>query len=115
MRIWGVYTPETDFIHNFVMQDGSTINVSDKEGAWPIKSTLTGVALAFANNACVRVKLGDRRLQSGDKVLEWETPPANVANLRFAPAKGERGVFTIIPEAGGGVIYQTAGTVLFVR
>ena len=115
VRIWGVYTPETDFIHNFVMQDGSTINVSEKEGAWPIKSTLTGVALAFANNACVRVKLGDRRLQSGDKVLEWETPPANVAGLRFAPAKGERGVFTIIPEAGGGVIYQTAGTVLFVR
>ncbi|MCQ2394359.1 MAG: hypothetical protein MJ249_08730 [Kiritimatiellae bacterium] len=33
----------------------------------------------------------------------------------IAPAKGERGVFTIIPEAGGGVIYQTAGTVLFVR
>ena len=76
LKIFGVYTPESDYINNFQLADGATLNLSEKTESWDV----TGKTLSFAEGATVTIDLGARKKRSGDQLLTWtETErPTNV-------------------------------------
>ncbi len=76
LKIFGIYTPESDYINNFQLADGATLNLGEKTESWDI----TGKTLSFAEGATVTLDLGARKKRTGDQLLTWtETErPTNV-------------------------------------
>ena len=74
LYIGGTYTPVTDYIYNYVMQNGSTLNLGAKTGAWNCGT------LAFADNATITIDLGKRE-DTGDhgKIVSWTAAPETTA------------------------------------
>lgn len=76
LDIFGTYTPESDYLLHQVMQKGSAIDLAARELPWSIESSIIkGETLRFAEGARVLLKLGDRKLQTGDQVLAWTKKP----------------------------------------
>ena len=68
--------------------------------------------VSFADNAKVKIKLGERKVKSGDKIVDWTgKTPANLATLRFTSAGGEH--FGVSKKGDG--LYITRGFFILVR
>lgn len=87
MRVKGVFTPETDYFYGCTMQDGSTINLSQKSGVWSTTSAFTGgrKVVGFAANATLTIDLHGRTLAAGDQLIAWDAAPTNLSSLTFQP------------------------------
>ncbi len=84
--VYGVFTPSAtkNYARNFVMQNGSTINLSAQLPNWKLESALSKCnGVTFAEGATVGVKVGGRRLQDGMLLIDWEgkDPPAATFKL----------------------------------
>ena len=90
LNIFGSYTPESDYLLHQVMQNGSAIDLSARDLPWSIESSIIkGESLRFAEGARVLLKLGDRKLQTGDQVLAWTKKPEPMPQfICDAPQKG---------------------------
>ena len=77
LNVYGTFTPNSDYFYGPVMQDGSTIDLSGKTGAWNVTGSLSSgsATTTFASGATVTVELGDRAIRKGDKVISWTTQP----------------------------------------
>ena len=56
------------------MQDGSTIDLSQKTGEWSLASSLTNGAnnkTKFVSGSTITINVGSRALKKGDKVISW--------------------------------------------
>ena len=109
------------------MMNGSTIDLSGKTGAWSIQSSIANAAnsygltaaqqtarktVSFADNATVKIKLGERKVKTGDKIVDWTgKTPANLSTLRFTSADGEK--FAVSKKDDG--LYITRGFMILVR
>ena len=114
VSIYGTYTPESTYIYNFKMMDGSILNLADKTGAW--SATGTGSAanktLAFADGATVFVDLGTRTLRSREKIIDWTGhAPANLGTLEFKLASGLGGMLRAYEDG----LYHVRGTTILIR
>ena len=77
LNVYGTFTPNSNYFYGPTMQDGSTIDLSGKTGAWNVTSSLTGgnATTTFASNATVTVKLGSRAPAYGEKIVAWALTP----------------------------------------
>ena len=104
-RVHGTFTPVTDNFYPATMQNGSTIDLSGRSGAW--SSTGTFGALKFASGALVTIDVGARSLAHGERVLAWSAVPENVAfriaGTAIAATESARieadGVYYDVPDA----------------
>ena len=84
VNIYGTFTPSANnYLNNFVMQDGSTLNLVGREGIYDTSSTLTSQTLGFGDNATILIDVGERKLETDEKVVAWSAKPANVGGLTF--------------------------------
>ena len=111
LNVYGTFTPVTDFFYGCTMQDGSTIDLSPRTGAWSTTSlSTTGKrTVEFAKDATVYIDLGARR-DAGDKgkIVAWTEKPENVT---FALAKNVPGRLEVCDDG----IYLRRGLTLFIR
>ena len=96
LNVYGTFTPVTaangkDYFHGCEMQDGSTIDLSEKSATWSnvatgwngTGNTIGNRTITFADNATVMIDLHGRELAKGDLVVTWGAVPANLATLTF--------------------------------
>ena len=86
LNVLGTFTPETAYFYGCTMQDGSTIDLSAKSGAWATTSSFSGgkKTVGYAPNATVNIEVGARELAIGDKVVSWTAKPPVEDNVLFA-------------------------------
>ena len=85
LNVLGTFTPETAYFYGCTMQDGSTIDLSAKSGAWATTSSFSGgkKTVGYAANATVNIEVGARALAIGDKVVSWTAKPPVEDNVLF--------------------------------
>ena len=64
----------------------------------------------YENNATIKVKLGERKVRSGTKIVGWTSKPTN--SVKFIAAEDERRRAFTIKDDG---LYVYGGFVLFVK
>ena len=127
LNVYGTFTPISTTFYGCTMMNGSTIDLSGKTGAWSIQSSIANAAnnygltaeqqtarktVSFADNATVKIKLDERKVKTGDKIVDWTgKTPANLATLRFTSADGEH--FGLQKKDDG--LYITRGIIILVR
>ena len=104
LYVSGVYTPVGDYYYGCIMEDGATIDLSERTGSFNVRSGLTRDAsssteaqkfarktVQFADDATVYVKVGDRELDRNTALIAWDstTRPSNLSTLRFVFADGD--------------------------
>lgn len=79
--VYGALIPNTDHFFPPTMQNGSTIDLSAKEGTWT--STVAGAieAIKYAENATVNINVGSRTVKEGDKLIAWDK--SDLSGLSF--------------------------------
>ena len=127
LNVYGTFTPISTTFYGCTMMNGSTIDLSGKTGAWSIQSSIANAAnsygltaaqqtarktVSFADNATIKIKLGERKVKTGDKIVDWTGKmPANLATLRFTSAEGEH--FGLQKKDDG--LYIVHGFIILVR
>ena len=114
LKVYGTFTPTTDFFYGCTLQDGATLNLAAKTGAWSTTSAFTGAlnVVTFADGARVTVELGDRLPEQGEQLIAWTpaTKPANLSTLTFVDSHRHRRLFA---DAHG--VYYRSGFLLIVH
>ena len=112
------FAPETDYFPNVQLQDGSTLDLSQRTTALSLASGLEGLSCTFADGARISLALGDRALSSRMPLVTWTeaTKPANLGTLTFAldPAAKARGFGLVLDEANG-LLLEQRGLVIVIR
>lgn len=117
MKVYGTFTPAAthNYFYGCTMQDGSTIDLSGRTGSWSTTSAFTSAnssnTVCFADNATIKIRLGNRAVSQATPVVSWTTVPANLDGLTFKPADGES--FVIVKKNDG--LYAYRGFLLMVR
>lgn len=118
MNVHGRFTPASDYFYGCTMQDGSTIDLSAKTAAWPVKSAFSSGrnTVDFAAGANVNIDVGERQLSAGDKLVAWTRPPDPADGVSFAIVRGDAPCdgFALSVRADG-VYAARAGTPLYAR
>lgn len=87
VRIHGTYTPYSDYIHNFVLEDGSAIDFSARSTTLDISD---GRTLSFAEGARIVVKVPDS-FRTTNPLINWQGhPPEKLDDLSFEVPPGAR-------------------------
>ena len=127
LNVYGTFTPISTTFYGCTMMNGSTIDLSGKTGVWSVQSSIPNAAnnygltaaqqtarktVSFADNATIKIKLGERKVKTGDKIVDWTgKTPANLATLRFTSADGEG--FGVTKKDDG--LYIIHGFIILVR
>ena len=69
-QIAGRFKPGANF-HVCKLLDGATLDLSAFSEPWPCTGLTEGVTCGFAENAVIKVDVGERKLKNGDCVLRW--------------------------------------------
>jgi hypothetical protein len=108
LHIWGSFVPYSPKYHGLTMMDGSTLDLSNLDAALATCSTGGTVAyshslLKFADNATIRVNVGNRPLHKGDYLVTWtaESKPTNLNTVKFK-CTGGRSFRVAVDEDGEG-------------
>ena len=104
-KVFGTFTPVADGFYPVTMQNGATIDLSGRSGAW--SSTGTMGDIKFASGAVVTIDVGARSIAHGERVLAWSAVPENVAfritGTSIMPTESARleadGVYYDVPNA----------------
>ena len=105
----GRFTPVTQYFPRVQLQDGATLDLSGREGTWPVESLTSGSSLSFAANATVTVAVGGRATVP-NRVVSWTTPPAGADTLKVLC---DRSDFKFEVRDDG--IYRKRGLMIIVR
>ena len=93
--VYGVYKPDETVNEHVRMQGGSTLNLTNL-------SVAAEMSAANFGSGTVTIALGDRTLESNQKIVSWSTRPANV-NFNFTGKNVEADKFTI---SDVGIVYD---------
>ena len=104
-KVFGTFTPVADGFYPVTMQNGSTIDLSDKTETWSVTGA-TG-DIKFGSGALVTIDVGARRIAHGERVVAWSAVPENVAfritGTSIVPTESARleadGVYYDVPNA----------------
>ena len=83
--IHGTYSPYSNYIHNYRLLNGSAIDLSMRSEPFNMTSATTGRTLAIDANANVLVKLGERPLVDGEKLIAWDESDKPTSSVKFMP------------------------------
>ena len=116
MNVHGSFRPECDYFYACKMLDGSTLDLSKRTTMFSTttKSLASGWGpsgtISYANNATIKVKLGERKVWNGTKFVGWSAKPTN--NVKFVAADGEPRRSFAIKDDG---LYAYSGFIVIVR
>ena len=114
LKVYGVFKPsDHNYFYGCTLQDGAVMDLSARTSTLPLVSSCTTgkTNLEFADNATVKIKLGDWAVGVDDCIVGWSTPPANIGTLTFKSVDDE--FFRVIVKSDG--LYTLRGLVLSVR
>lgn len=101
------------YFYGCTMLGGCTFDLSQRETLFTTSCTNHQnkvYSVAYADNATIKVKLGERKVRNGTKIVGWTSKPTN--NVKFIAAEGERRRAFAIKDDG---LYVYGGFVLFVK
>ncbi len=101
------------YFYGCTMLGGCTFDLSQRETLFTTSCTNHQnkvYSVAYADNATIKVKLGERKVRNGTKIVGWTSKPTN--NVKFIAAEGERRRAFTIKDDG---LYVYSGLVLFVK
>ena len=101
------------YFYGCTLADGCTFDLSQRETLFTTSCTNHEnkvYSVAYADNATIKVKLGERKVRNGMKIVGWTTKPTN--NVKFVAADGERRRSFSIKDDG---LYVYGGFMLFVK
>ena len=118
INVFGTFKPSPthNYFHGCMMQDGSTIDLSERMAAIPLVSAFTNEesdrTLKFADGATVYIDLPAQKL-SGGKVISWEEKPDNIGTVKFrhVPGSTAKGYFAAKDDG----LYLASGFIILVR
>ena len=114
MNIHGRFVPiSSTYFYGCTMLDGSTLDLSQRDTVFTSLCTNDQnkvYSVSYENNATIKVKLGERQVRSGTKIVGWTTKPTN--NVKFIAAEGERKRSFAIKDDG---LYVYSGLILIVK
>lgn len=105
----GRFTPVTQYFPRVQLQDGATLDLSGREGTWPVESLTSGCSLSFAANATVTVAVGGWATVP-NRVVSWTTPPAGADTLKVLCDRSD-----IKFEVRDDGIYRKRGLMIVIR
>ncbi|MBQ9429961.1 MAG: autotransporter-associated beta strand repeat-containing protein [Kiritimatiellae bacterium] len=119
LKVFGTFTPMTDYFYGCEMQNGSVVNLSGNIGSWDSTSTVANGSktVTFAEGATITVDLRGRadliELSKAEKpyVITWTTAPTNVSFVADE-ANDVAGYRLIVEEEGLKLLYT--GATLFI-
>lgn len=114
LLVYGTLRPNTDYFRGYALQDGAALDLSGRTGLFRTRGLAAGTAevfhtITFATNATITVKLAGRAVASGEKLIEWATPPENVTFVPDADSASQ-GITLVQSETGvfvGGAAAET--------
>ena len=103
LNVYGTFTPtNSTYFYGCTMQDGSTIDLSFKDGVW----NSTGGAdanykktVGYASGATVKIDVHGRTFALGDQIIAWTSRPENVTFV-FDDDTAQQGVAPVIANTG---------------
>ncbi|MBR2938294.1 MAG: DUF2341 domain-containing protein [Kiritimatiellae bacterium] len=112
LNVYGTFTPASEFFYGPTMQNGSAIDLSAKTGAWSVTSSLSGgnATTTFAAGANVWIRLGERELSPGDKIVSWTTQPdATFSCMEWSLESRSDGLYTVAKDPVEGFFSISGG------
>lgn len=70
LSVRGTFTPVGNYFYGCTLQDGATIDLSGKAGAWDIVSEETNT-VKFAEDATIAIVVGPRSVEAGNVLVTW--------------------------------------------
>ena len=108
VKVKGRFTPVTQYFPRVQLQDGATLDLSGREGTWPVESLVSACSLSFAANATVTVAVGGRNVPS--RLVSWTAMPAGADTLTVLCDNSD-----IKLEVRADGIYRKRGLMIIVR
>ena len=109
LNIWSSFVPHSPRYHGLTMMDGSTLDLSNLDAALSTCSTGGTTAhphslLKFADNATIRVNVGNRPLKRGEYLVTWtaDSKPSNLDTVTFKRGGKGRSFKVVVDEDGEG-------------
>ena len=114
MNVYGRFTPATDYFYGCTLQDGATIDLNGRSGAWSTTSAFTGGAntVSFATGATITID-GHERSDWVGKIVDWGAgnAPADVT-FKLDDASKAMGRNLYVRDTG---LYATVGVMIIIR
>ena len=114
MNVYGRFTPATDYFYGCTLQDGATIDLNGRTGAWSTTSAFTDGAnsVTFASGATITVDVSTRPTFKG-KIVDWGAgnTPSDVA-FRLDAASKAMGRALRVKDDG---LYAVGGMMIIIR
>ena len=101
------------YFYGCTLAGGCTFDLSQRETLFTTSCTNHQnkvYSVAYADNATIKVKLGERKVRNGTKIVGWTSKPTN--GVKFVAAEDERRRAFAIKDDG---LYVYGGFVLFVK
>ena len=103
LNVYGTFTPtNSTYFYGCTMQNGSTIDLSFKDGVW--NSTVGAnvsykKTVGYASGATVKIDVHGRTFALGDQIIAWTSRPENVTFV-FDDDTAQQGVAPVIANTG---------------
>ncbi len=114
MNVYGRFTPATDYFYGCTLQDGATIDLNGRSGAWSTTSAFTSGAnsVAFASGATITVDVSTRPTFKG-KIVDWGAgnTPSDVT-FKLDAASKAMGRMLQVKDDG---LYAAGGVIIIIR
>ena len=114
MNVYGRFTPATDYFYGCTLQDGATLDLNGRNGAWSTTSAFTSGAnhVTFASGATITVDVSTRPTFKG-KIVDWGAgnTPSDVT-FKLDAASKAMGRALRVKDDG---LYAVGGMMMIVR
>ena len=114
MRVYGRFTPTTDYFYGCTLQDGAILDLNGREGPWSTTSAFTSGLnrVTFASGATITVDAHERPTWGG-KIVDWgEGGMPTGVTFRLDDASRAMGRNLYVRDNG---LYATVGVMLIVK
>ena len=122
LNVYGTFTPASTYFYGPTMQNGSSIDLGSKSGAWSTTSPNNGhhngnKVVKFEANARVGIGLGERTFSGIEKVVSYTSEPSTVTftNNEWVLSRREDGVYVVGSQAPGAPILPPVIPVQYIR
>jgi hypothetical protein len=114
-KVFGTFTPESQKFYGATMQDGSAINLSEKDGAFSTTSGFSAQKLKYAADATITLITGGRRLRTGDQLMSWVSGAEPDATVKFVPQPDLARAWRFEVRADGVYVVSRRGFMILVK
>lgn len=107
IKVIGTFAPNTDYYHGCELQDGATLDLSERATPMPLESPSVSPRAAdcqykvsFADGATIRIALDERAVPANKPLVSWTTAPDNLSTLDFVSGDADASRRFVIKEDG---------------